>query len=161
MFRRGKRNVRENEPEPDMRAMALNVDPESIGLRPSPEQPSVFGVVMDTTYDFGVVTLVALADGTTSLYTSTGFGVIGGGAHAQVVAANRRLLGLAEQSRPLFAPDTSDAAPPEGSVTLRLLTFEGRVAASEQEETLGMGGSPLSPLFHAGHAVISELRQLS
>jgi hypothetical protein len=161
MFRRGKRDAKENDPKPDMRAMALSVGPASIGLRPSPEQPSVYGVVMDTTYDFGVMTLVAFADGTTSLYATTGFGVIGGGAHPQVVAANQRLLRAAEQHRSLFAPDPSDAAPPEGAVTIRLLTFEGRLSATEQEETLGGGHSPLSPLFHAAHAVITELRQLA
>ena len=161
MFRRGRREAEENKPRPDMRALALAIDPAEVGLQPSPELPSVFGVVMDTTYDSGVVTLVALADGTTSLYTTSGFGVIGGGAHPQVVAANYRLLRAAEAHRSVFGPDTSDAVPPPGAVTTRLLTFDGRFAATEQEETLGMGGSPLSPLFHAAHAVIGELRQIA
>lgn len=56
-------------------------------MSPSAELPRVFGVIMDTTFASGTVTLVALADGTASLYASTGGGVIGGGAHERVAVA--------------------------------------------------------------------------
>jgi hypothetical protein len=39
---------------------------------------------MDWSMDNGTATLVAYDDGTTSLYTSTGGGVIGAGSHGEV-----------------------------------------------------------------------------
>jgi hypothetical protein len=49
-----------------------------------------------------VVSLVAVAKGGTSLYFSTGGGVIGGGEHDSVRAANRKLLLFVEQGLELF-----------------------------------------------------------
>lgn len=144
----------------ELRHQALNADAAALGMAPSDRFPNVFGVVMDTAYEIGVATLVAFADGTTSLYTSTGSGIIGGGAHAQVVKAVRALLRIAEDHRSEFSPDPSDEPPPVGSVTMRLLLFSGRVAVTEEETALGEGQRATSPLFHAAHAVIAELRHL-
>ena len=47
---------------------------------------------MEMAFPEGAATLVSLADGTTSMYTSTGGGVIGGGAHDAVVQAGRAFL---------------------------------------------------------------------
>jgi hypothetical protein len=141
----------------NLRLAALHADAQQLDMAPTAALPAVFGVVMDTTYPSGVVTLVAFADGATSLYTSTGFGIIGGGAHSQVVQAGRALLELAEAHRAAFDADPSDAPPPAGSVTIHLLTHTGRLATTEDEQHLGEGRSHLSPVFHAAHGVIAEL----
>lgn len=54
-----------------LRSMVMSIPPEEIGI---PDDVEVFGVIMDTTYPNGTATLIALADGTVSLYTSTGPG---------------------------------------------------------------------------------------
>jgi hypothetical protein len=144
----------------ELRLRALHSDASELGMEPTERFPNVFGVVMDTTYPNGVATVVVFADGTASLYTSTGFGIIGGGGHSQVVRAGRALLRSAEDQRSAFLPDTSDESPPEGAVTIRLLTIDGRLAVTDEELVLGEGRSPVSPVFHAAHAVITELRQI-
>ena len=161
MFRRRKAaQSSEDSPLTELRLQALRVDAAMLGIEPSAELRDVFGVVMDTTYTRGVATLVALADATTSLYTSTGFGIIGGGGHPQVVTAGQSLLRTAEEHLDHFGPDESDDPPPVGSVTIRLLTFERRLAATEDESLLGAGHRPLSQVFYAAHDVIAELRRI-
>jgi hypothetical protein len=161
VFRRGRRKSPEqSNPLPELRLRALHANPAELGMAPTERFPNVFGVVMDTTYPNGIATLVALADGTTSLYTNTGFGVIGGGSHANVVRAGRALLRAAEEHWARFVADDSDDPPPEGRVTLRLLTYEGRRSLTDYENALGEGRSDVSPIFHAAHAVIAELRQI-
>ncbi len=113
---------------------------------------------MDMGYSQGTATLVALADGTTSLYTSTGGGFVGGGFHQAVATATRSFLANLERHLPLLTPDPDAALPAEGRVIIRALTYTGRLAAEGPEDDLGHGRHPLSPVFHAAHRVITELR---
>jgi hypothetical protein len=109
----------------------------------------------------GWYSLVAIADGTTSLYTSAAFGIVGGGTHESVRQASATLLTWAEQRRELFAPTSDTSTPPEGTVTLRVLTFDGPTALTATQEELASRRHPASPGFYAAHAVIAQLRQLS
>lgn len=45
-----------------------------------------------------------------------------------------------------------------GRVVLRALTYDGQQADEADEDDLGYGRHPLSPLFHAAHDVLTELR---
>src|SRR5918999_4541050 len=56
----------------DLRRLALHLDPSAAGLQATPSLPRVFGVMMETGYPTGCATLVALADGTASLYFGAG-----------------------------------------------------------------------------------------
>jgi hypothetical protein len=113
---------------------------------------------MDTTYPTGVATLVGLADGTTSLYTSTGGGIIGGGAHAEVASVTERLLTEAEDNLDKLTTDSGTDLPAPGRVIIRVLTFNGRLSVDAAEDDLGHGRHPAAPLFHAAHRVITALR---
>src|ERR1035437_6926854 len=64
-----------------LREQILRLDPATAGMSQRPGGPIVWGALMEMGYPNGVATIVALADGTTSMYTSTGGGIIGGGAH--------------------------------------------------------------------------------
>ena len=97
----------------------------------------------------------ALADGTTSLYVSTGSGIIGGGFHQAVADANRAFLTCLAEHLTELRPDTDDAALPG---TSRVMTYQDRLAAEAAEDDLGHGRHSLSPVFHAGHQVITQLR---
>ena len=144
----------------DLRAKALRLDPAEVGITPGDAGGQVFGVVMDTGYAEGISTLVALGDGATSLYFSTGGGVIGGGEHEQVAEATRRLVSAAEASFGGMAPDDGEDLPATGEVIIRALGFEGTRATREPEDDLGYGRSALSGVFHAAHEVIGQLRML-
>jgi hypothetical protein len=143
-----------------LRAQILDLDPAEAGLGQGPDRPVLWGALMDTGYPPGTATLLALADGTTSLYTSSGGGIVGGGFHQAVAAATHSFLEDLERHLFLLKPDPDAALPAAGRVIIRALTYNGRLAAEAPEEDLGYGRHPLSPVFHAAHRVITELRHI-
>jgi hypothetical protein len=115
---------------------------------------------MEMGFPNGIATLVALADGTTSLYTSTGGGIIGGGFHQAVAAATHAFLNCVEEHITELRPDPDTALPASGLAIIRALTYTGRLSAEAPEDDLGHGRHQLSPVFHAGHQVITQLRMI-
>lgn len=140
----------------ELRANALSLKPGQVGLKP--ELSSIWGFVMDSRAADGWYSLVAFSDGSTSLYTSSSFGIIGGGAHETVRTAGRELWLVLADSLALFAPMTSTDLPDPGDVALRLLTFDGPLVVVGDEELLGTGGLPASAVFLAAHEVLGRLR---
>jgi hypothetical protein len=121
----------------------------------------VWGVLMDTGYPEVVATLVALADGTASIYLSSGGGVIGGGPHENINAAARHLVQMANDFISQMSPASEFPLPGAGRTRFYVLTTEGVVSFEAAEEELGAGSHALSPLFFAGHEVITGLRMAS
>jgi hypothetical protein len=145
-------------PGPELRNMVLTLDPAKAGLAPTEALPNVWGMVMDIGADHGWASLVTLADGTTSLYTSGGGGMIGGGAHEPVIEASARLLRLVEEDLESFEP-TDDLDPPASDQTRFLaLTYEGVKARAAATDSLASGENPLSAIFAAGNDLLTELR---
>ena len=160
MFRRGsKRAENADSPGPGLRDMALRVEPATLGLDAA-TIGSIWGFVMDSSFADSDrwFTLATFAEGSTSLYTSGMFGVIGGGSHAEVRAASRDLLQLVAREIESFTPSEDISLPARGLVTLRALTFDGHKTITAPETILGRGGHPASPIFHAAHAVVTALR---
>jgi hypothetical protein len=143
-----------------LRGQILDADPTRIGLKPTGSLPHVWGALLETGYSGAVATVVSLSDGTTSLYTTSGFGIIGGGGHEQVVQATIEFLQAVESALGGFVPDVDDSLPAEGETVLRALTFGGRLAVRAPEADFGNGRHPLSAVFHAGQGVITQLRLL-
>ena len=140
-----------------MRAQALALRPTSVGLRPS--AGPIWGVVMDVvTGETDWYALVVLADGSTSLYTSSLLGIIGGGAHETVREAARLLWAVATERLDQFATTTDTALPAPGLTALRLLTFDGQRAAVNTAAELGGTGHPVEPVYHSAHEVLGRLR---
>ena len=138
--------------------MVLTLDPAKAGLAPSDALPHVWGVVMDIGAEHGWASLVTLADGTTSLYTSGGGGVIGGGAHEPVVEASTRLLTLVEANLDLFEA-TDDLDPPgAGQTRLLVLTHEGTRSGSSSTAELTALEGPLAPLYVSANDLLTALR---
>ena len=121
----------------------------------------VWGVLMEIGYPDAAATLVALGDGTASLYLSSGGGVIGGGPHPSINAAARRLVGLAGGHLTKMSPTSAFPLPASGEVTFYVLTTKGVLKTGAPEEALGSGNHPLSELFFAGHDVITGLRKVT
>jgi hypothetical protein len=139
----------------NLRTQVLTLDPAAAGIVAA---GPVWGFVMDMGMDGAVATLVALADGTTSLYTTSGFGIIGGGGHADVVAANRHLIETVTEHLPDMTRSDDFALPAAGTIHLHALTSHGDFQHRAAEDDLGYGRDPLSDIFHAGHEVITRLR---
>lgn len=135
----------------------MHADPTELGFWGSSGR-EVWGAVMDMAFPGGVASLVSLEDGSTSLYTSTGGGVIGGGAHPSVVEATLAFLDAVAVYAPQFPPTDSDDLPEPGHVGFYALSFDGRGCADALEADLQARTHDLWPLYYSGHQVITALR---
>ena len=144
-----------------LRENALSITRADAGIpSPSADSPG-WGILMETGHGEVTVTLFALADGTTSLYFSNGAGVIGGQAHEAVRRANQEFLSQANKFLRYLKPCQSFPIPEASHTVFYVLTDSGIFTGGALEADLGYGRDPLSPLFHAGHEVISQLRLIS
>jgi hypothetical protein len=139
-----------------LRLQALNLKPAEIGLTPSSNR--MCGILMETGYPEAVATLVAIADGTVSLYFSNGGGIIGVGQHDGPRKAGIELLSTAEQFLQQAKPTKVFPLPEVGRTRFYFITFEGVFTIEAGEEDLGGNREPLSPLFHKAHEVITQAR---
>lgn len=151
-------------PTPDpvvqqMRQMILGLAPTDIGLPGQPMHPRVWGVMMDIGYQSTLASLVVLADGTTSLYLGHGGGVIGAGQFKPVRDAAVELLQLAEIHKNAVnaVPLDSASLPMVGEVKFHLLTYDGAITVSVDQDELGHNRHRLSGMFHTGHEVIARI----
>ena len=122
-FKKTQKPVEPAEVYSGLRNRVLNLDPKEVGLVQSSETPNVWGVLMETGYEEAVVTLVSLADGTTSLYFSNGGGMIGGGEHATVAQSTKSFVASAEKYYQQMTSTQSFPTPVIGRVKFYILTF--------------------------------------
>jgi len=141
-----------------LRSQALTIDRAAAGIpAPSPDAP-VWGLLMDMGFPNGTATLFTLADGTTSLYYSSGGGVLGGHDHEAVRLANAALLTQANRLVARMTPTSTFPLPAAGTTTFYARTDSGIVVGGGADEDLGRDRHDLSELFRSGHAVLTELR---
>jgi hypothetical protein len=143
-----------------LREQALVVDPASLGL--AADDAPVWAVMVDMAWPEGSATLVVVADGTVSLYLSSGGGTIGGGFHEPVARAALALLELAAAQVDRLEPATEVPVPLAGGVRISALVWgDPRYRTCvENEQVLGAGNHPCSELFFAAHEVIGQLRMI-
>ena len=139
-----------------LRNMILTMKPDAVGLKPGTGK--VWGILMETGYPDAVVTLVALADGTVSIYYSNGGGIIGLSPHPGPQKAGEAFLLLAQKYSEVGMV-TKDFPLPGLSYTRFYFLMGGSTLTVEvKEDDLGYDRHVLSPLFYKGHDLISEIR---
>ena len=139
-----------------LRSKALTVQPEMIGV---PADGSLLAILMETVQSGAVVTLVGMADGTTSLYFSNGGGIIGSGQHEPVAVATKAWLARAAAEFASSMTATTEFPLPAPGQARFYLVYADRVLTAEAVENhLGYNRHPLSLLFHEGHKVINQVR---
>ena len=144
-----------------LRQQALSCSRTSLGFpQPLPTAPA-WGLLMETGYPNGTATLVSLSDGSASLYLSGGGGVIGGHAHESVRKAAMAFVQRAGSLCKNMSRTDKFPLPRTGRTVFYIFTDDGILTADAIENDLGNGRHSLSQLFHAGHAVITELRLIS
>jgi hypothetical protein len=159
MFRRVIGSKQEN-PFHGLRRQALSVSPETAGYTPTEPAHQVYGAILDWGLESGALaTIVALEDGTASLYLSSGGGIIGGGFHEPVRQAVAAFLHSIEQHIADMEPDPTGEPPQAGSTDLRALTPAGRLVIRAPTDSFGSGRHLMSEAFFAGQALIGALRQ--
>jgi hypothetical protein len=144
-----------------LRSLVLEGSRANFGLAPgsSPTQP--FAVVADWGSAPGATTIVAIADGTASVYLSSGARFIGGGqSHQSIRNAALKTVELAAAVQPLMWLTTQSPLATQGQVTFYLVTDEGVFTASASADDLVANRSPFSPLAAAAQNVLTEYRNL-
>ena len=140
-----------------LRGQVLALSAKDVQGAPLPS--GVFGALME--FDVGQtwVSLVAILDGTTSLYIGSGGGIIGAGKSEIVRKANRLFLDVAGQFVNRFQKTETYPTPQPDHVRFYLLTSDGvRASAEIKEQMLRQRGNELFPLYAAAQNVITQIR---
>ena len=112
---------------------------------------------MDWSVGDAIATIVSLADGTTSLYLSTGGGSIGAGEHEAPAAASSRAVRVAEALVDDFPAADDSPLPGAGRTALTLLTRAGLRRIDDDNSAFEQGTSRFSPVANAMQEVIHEI----
>jgi len=157
---------RKREPDPAeifraLRAQVLATGATRLGRSDSPANDEIVAALMEWNLDGTVVTLVAIADGTVSLYFSSGGGIIGAGVHEGPRKAAEAFLSSAAKHRSLFVSTTAAPLPGEGMTRFHSRTPGGDFASEARTQDLAEGRHALSPLFYAAQDVITAVRTAS
>ena len=141
----------------ELRSKVLSVDAETIGL---PATTYLCGALMELGIESGVVSVVALTDGTASLYASSGSVLVGGGTHVQVARAAKGFLDAVEHSVGVFVPDTASGDLPDPDfVFFRALTCDGPLIARCKSSQLKSKADAFWPVYYAGQSLLAALRE--
>lgn len=121
-------------------------------------------VLMDWNVGGGVATLVAFDDGTVSLYSSAGGGIIGAGAHENVKPSATAFREAATAVLARFTP--TDTFPlPAGNANVIFYAVMDSVTLSSGEIEASITGlpadHPLAGLFGRAQALITEIRRVA
>lgn len=143
-----------------LRNMVLHGTRERFGLA-SPKSPTEpWGVVMDWGVPNGTATVMALSDGSASIYMSGGGGFLGGQKQESVRAAAHLAVETAAEFQPQMKATTDYVLPASGEVIFYVLTDSGVFTASDKEEELRKPGHPLLKLGNVMQNVITQYRIL-
>ncbi|HEX4039906.1 MAG TPA: hypothetical protein VHX37_17760 [Acidobacteriaceae bacterium] len=127
-------------------------------LTHAPRQ-AVQSVLMDWHVDRGTVTVLATADGTASLYLSSGGGFLGGGQrYEEIRQVALHAVALATSLASQFEPTEMTALPALGDVTFYVTSGEGIRMVVASEARLRAGTDPLAALGGAMQRIVTEYR---
>lgn len=120
---------------------------------------AVQSVLMDWHVDRGTVTVMAAADGSASLYLSSGGGFVGGGERYPALhAAALHAVAVATSLQSQFEPTEMTALPALGDVTFYVTTGAGIRVAVAAESRLRAGTDALAALGGAMQRIVTEYR---
>ena len=123
------------------------------------ESGAVQIVLMDWHVPNGTASVLASADGTTSIYLSSGGGYLGGGQkHPQIRDAARRAVSIAGSLKEHFRKTEQFDLPPREAVAFYLVTDEGVFSAQAIEAEMRTGASALTPLGGAMQSIVTGYR---
>jgi hypothetical protein len=135
-----------------LRAQVFAIKSSDVGSHVPTGVPTsrIYGAMLDTALADEVVSLVALTDGSVSVYVSDGSGCIGCGAHPDVRTAATEFLRVAELTLSTSTLADSHAVPAPDSVRCFLLTNEGVHSSQSPLQVAHRNDSPLGAAYVAG-----------
>ena len=141
-----------------LRAQVLRTPPEKLDFVADSDFPDVYGVLVDWPLGDAVASILALRDGTASLYTTSTFGIIGGGRHATVRAAAQICVRVAADCLAQSQAIADFPFPANDDVYFYLLTYAGVRRCVGDLDALSRGADTTAPLFDAAQEVLTQLR---
>lgn len=141
----------------EVRTTVFGIDLSNLAQRRTDTVDRIWGIVMEAGFPDAAVTLLALADGTVSIYLSSGGGLTGLGDYEQISDASQRLIALATELSGAADPVCEFPLPQKGHTRFYLLTYTGTLSVELAEHDLGMN-SVLTPLWERGHELLSMIR---
>jgi hypothetical protein len=148
-----------NDAKVDLRGRLISSSPAELQLKPTTDLPRVWAALMEIGVPNGAASIVAVADGSASMYTSVGGGMIGVGEHASGRQAAMNFLRKVESLLDLMPIATNLPLPQPGEHALVALSHDGtrrRVVAAEKNAQDGT--HPVSAAFDAGQDLITAMR---
>jgi hypothetical protein len=141
-----------------LRSMALGHDSSTIAVPDGERWSGALVAAMELGRPDATVTILAVADGSVSMYLSTGGAVIGAGEHAAVRGVAERFRTVAAESRGLLQQTDDFPMPDPGQVRFQVRTFDAAYSGVAPEAALQTGRHPLAPLYAAGQDLLTEIR---
>jgi hypothetical protein len=145
----------------DMRSMALGVDPSALRIPEGQRWSDAAVAAMEIGMPEATATIVAIADGTVSMYLSSGGGTLGAGEHAAVRGAAEEFRTVVAENRGLLERTGVFPPPAVGEVRFHARIGDDRLTGVAQEPALRTGRHLLAPLYAAGQDVLTEIRLAS
>jgi hypothetical protein len=142
----------------NLRSMALSYDATTISVPDGEPWSGAHVALMEIGWPSATVTILAIADGSVSVYFSTGAAVIGAGEHAAVRGVAERFRTVVAESRGLLQRTEDFPLPDLGQVRFHLRGVDGAYSGVAPEAVLQAGRHPLSPLYDAGQDLLTEIR---
>ncbi len=143
-----------------LRNMVLCGTRDRFGLAPTASSTEPWGVVMDWGVPSGTATVMALSDGSASIYLSGGGGYLGGQNQESVRTAALNAIEIAREYPSQMHKTTDYILPATGEIIFYLLTDAGVLTASEKEIELRAPAHPLARLGNAMQNVVTQYRIL-
>lgn len=141
-----------------LRKQALSSSREKLGIPPTPTPTTPWGVVMDWGVANGTATVLALSDGSASIYFSGGGGQIGGQSKEAINKAAKRAVELATACQSDAKLSEDFPLPQTHQVIFHLLTDQGVFSVARSEQELQSGAVPLVQLGNAMQEIITQYR---
>lgn len=128
-------------------------------MRPTEQLPHVYGAIVDVGFDV-LFSVGVFADGTTSVYNSTGGVISGLGRIQEIEFFNHQVLVSVETNLDRLEAVTSTPLPEFGRVRITALTYDGRLGADLEGEPLLSGNEPLSDALLNSLAIIDRAQKI-
>jgi hypothetical protein len=145
-----------------LRSLVLEGTRANFGLGPGSSATQPFAVVSDWSDPEGTTTIIAIADGSASVYHSNGAASIGGGqSHESIRDAALKAVEAAAVLQPQMHPTSEFPLPSGGQVSFYVVTDEGVFTATAAQDDLVNNRSPFSPLAAAAQSIVSEYQHVA
>ena len=143
----------------DLRGKLLATAPADLKIKASQHLPHVWAALLDWGMAGGTATIAVVADGTVSMYTSAGGGMIGAGQHQSIHMPAARFLKTVEAIAASLARATEAPLPGAGEAAIVALTYEGMRRGLVELKLLS-AKDPFARAWVAGQDLITALREL-